>query len=227
MWVKICANTNLEDAKLAAQLGADAVGFVFAPSKRQVTAEQVAAIVSELPVPLEKIGVFATHDAEEIAGIVRATGLTGAQLHGGFDAELARRLRVLLGDDLTIIQTLHWVVNDESNSAAQIAAQLGEIAGESAINRVLVDSKVGNASGGSGVPFDWNAARKTLESAAGVKLIVAGGLRPENVDEAICALDPWGVDVASGVEAMPGRKDPKQLRQFIENARLVETLRRG
>ena len=110
MWVKICANTNLEDAKLAAQLGADAVGFVFAPSKRQVTAEQVAAIVSELPVPLEKIGVFATHDAEEIAGIVRATGLTGAQLHGGFDAELARRLRVLLGDDLTIIQTLHWVV---------------------------------------------------------------------------------------------------------------------
>jgi phosphoribosylanthranilate isomerase len=217
MWVKICANTNLEDAKLAAELGADAVGFVFAPSKRQVNAEQVAAIVPHLPVALEKIGVFVTPDAEEILGIVRPTGLTGVQLHGGFDIDLARRLRAELGRGVTIIQTLHWVVDRETSNADEVAAQLREIAEETAIDRVLIDSKIGSASGGSGVSFDWSAGRETL-SASDAKVIVAGGLTPENVAEAIGTLKPWGVDVASGVEALPGRKDPKKLLHFMKNA---------
>ena len=223
MWVKICANTNLEDAALAAELCADAVGFVFAPSKRQVTADQVAEIVRLLPIKLEKIGVFTTQAVEEIVDVVQATGLTGVQLHGGFDIDLARRLKSALGDRVTIIQTLHWVVDEETDNAEQIAAQLGEIAGEPAIDRVLVDSKTADASGGSGVSFDWSAASEKLAD-SGVKLIVAGGLRPENVADAIEVLAPWGVDVASGVEAEPGRKDPEKLRRFVENARAAESL---
>lgn len=217
MWVKICANTNIEDARLSAELGADAVGFVFAPSRRQVTADQVAAIVPYLPAELEKIGVFMTRNADEIAGIVRATGLTGVQLHGGFDLDLARRLRRQLGDGVTIIQTLHWNADEGTDTADEVAAQLLEIAGEVAISRVLVDSKIGNASGGSGISFDWSAARGTFAGAR-VKLIVAGGLRPENVAAAIVALKPWGIDVASGVEASPGRKDRQKLLHFMGNA---------
>lgn len=219
MWIKICANTNLEDARLAGELGADAVGFVFAPSKRQVTAAQVAEIVPHLPVALEKFGVFVARDADVIVGIVCETGLTGVQLHGGFDVDLARRLRVALGDSVTIIQTLHWVMDGDGDNAYDVAAQLREIAGEPAIDRVLIDSKIGGASGGSGVSFDWSAARGALVGAPRMKLIVAGGLRPENVAEAIAALDPWGVDVASGVEAEAGRKDDDKLRQFVQNAR--------
>src|SRR5277367_1331317 len=92
MWVKICANTNLQDALLAAELGADAVGFVFAPSKRQVTAEQVAAITPELPSSVCKVGVFATKDAAEIVAAVERAGLNAVQLHGAPDAELLREL---------------------------------------------------------------------------------------------------------------------------------------
>jgi phosphoribosylanthranilate isomerase len=217
MWVKICANTNLEDAMLAAELGADAVGFVFAPSKRLVTPEQVAAIVPHLPRALEKIGVFMTQDASEILNAVRATGLTGVQLHGGYTLELARRLRAEFADSLTIIQTLHWMAGDPAGSAEQVAMQLSEIAREAAIDRVLIDAKTAKSSGGGGVPFDWKTAKAAL-SESPVRLIVAGGLTPENVAEAIATLAPWGVDVASGVEAVPGTKDRHRLLRFIRNA---------
>ena len=229
MWIKICANTNLADAQLAAELGADALGFVFAPSSRQVTAEQVAAIALHLPSSVETIAVVQTRDARAIVDLIRGTGLTGVQLHGGLDLPLVRTLRAALGEGVSIIQTLHWAVseNDENEnhaSAALVAAQLREIATEPAIARVLLDAKVGNAGGGTGRSFDWNAAREALTTAseaAGkpIDLIVAGGLRPENVTEAIHALRPWGVDVASGVEASPGRKDPLKLKRFLEKAR--------
>jgi len=218
MWVKICANTNLEDAALAAHLGADAVGFVFAPSKRQVMVEQVALIVPRLPGDLEKIGVFTSHDASEIMETVRAAGLTGIQLYGGLNLELARQLKSVLGEQAAIIQTLHWQVGGDDRQADEFAAQLETIAREPAIDRVLVDSKLDNATGGTGVSFDWNAARAVFANAES-KLILAGGLRPENVAEAISILHPWGVDVASGVEDFPGKKDQMKLKNFIENAR--------
>jgi len=217
VWVKICANTNLEDARMAAELGADAVGFVFAPSKRQVTAEQVAAIVPHLPRQLEKIGVFTGRDAGRIADHVRKAGLTGVQLHGGFDLELIRRLRVELGDDVAVIQTLHWVVGTVNGNMEEIRDQLRAIERESVVDRVLVDSKIGEASGGCGVRFDWNAARSVFVDCRR-PVIVAGGLDPGNVGEAIAAMAPWGVDVASGVEAAPGHKDPLKLRRFMESA---------
>lgn len=218
MWIKICANTNVEDARLAAELGADAVGFVFAPSKRQVTARQVAAIVSHLPDSVEKTGVFATREADEVVRIVRATGLTGVQLHGGFDIDLARGLRSELDPGVTITQTLHRTLDGDGTHALEFAAQLKAVGAETAIDRVLIDSKKGDALGGSGTIFDWSASRETLLN-CGIKVIVAGGLRPENLCDAIAALDPWGVDVASGVEAVPGRKDPEKMRRFIQNAR--------
>jgi len=217
VWIKICANTNLEDAKLAAELGADAVGFVFAPSKRQVTPAQVAEIVPHLPPSLEKIGVFMTRDAGEIAGAVRTAGLTGVQLHGGLDLNLARRLRAELGGRVTITQTLHWTAHGGATNAAELTAQLDEIAGEAAVDSVLVDARTPTASGGGGVPFDWKTARDVLARSR-VRLIVAGGLTPVNVAEAIATLRPWGVDVASGVEASPGRKDREKLLHFIQKA---------
>ena len=217
MWIKICANTNLEDALLAAESGANAVGFVFAPSKRQVSAAQVAEITPHLPSTLEKVGVFTTRDAGEIIEIVRASGLTGVQLHETFDADLVRSLRQDLGESVSIIQTVHWKVDGKSNNASELAAELEEIVREPRIDRVLIDSKSAKGNGGTGVSFDWREAQDTLAHFEG-RLIVAGGLHPANVANAIAALNPWGVDVASGVEATPGRKDRDQLRRFIEMA---------
>jgi len=227
MWIKICANTSLEDAQLAAALGADAVGFVFAPSKRRVTAEQVARITPHLPAAVERIGVFDSLDAEEIAATVRAASLDGIQLHGAVDHALVRRLRNLLGGEVGIIQTMHWQVDADGASAEAVGRQLDEIAREGTVGRVLIDSKVGSATGGTGVSFDWEKARATLAAhAGGLRFIVAGGLRPENVAEAIARLEPWGVDVASGVEGVPGRKAPERLAAFIRNARQAGSGRR-
>lgn len=223
MWVKICGNTNLEDAALAAKLGADAVGFVFAESARQVTAAQVAAITRQLPAGVERVGVFYSKDAEEIAGVAVEAGLTAVQLHGGLDEGLIEQLAEQFAGRVRIIQTLHWVVG-EDGSAERLLEEIGRVAALGVVDRVLVDSKVGAARGGTGVAFDWDGARAVFRAAPeGVRLIVAGGLRPENVAEAIAQLRPWGVDVVSGVEAMPGRKDSARLARFIENARGAET----
>jgi len=117
MWIKICANTNLADAQLAASLGADALGFVFAPSARQVTVEQVAAITPHLPQAIETFAVVQSHDLDAIVEIVRKTGVTGVQLHGGLDLELARSLYVAFEGRVRLIQTLHWRVEDDAASA--------------------------------------------------------------------------------------------------------------
>lgn len=220
MWIKICANTNLEDAQLAAELGADAVGFVFAPSPRRVNAEQVARITPHLPATVERVGVFHSLDAEEIAAAARQAGLNAVQLHGGVSPQLAHTLQKIFAGEIKIIQTIHWQVDTDGASAVIVAQQLSEIAREGIVDRVLIDSRVGKATGGTGITFDWDKARTVLQQNAGrLKLIVAGGLRPENVAEAISRLDPWGVDVASGVEAKPGRKSPEKLAAFIKTAR--------
>ena len=219
MWIKICANTNFEDALLAAELGADAVGFVFAPSARRVTAEQVAEITAHLPESVERVGVFPALAAEEIVQVVNEAGLNAVQLHGGVDLDLLRELREIFGGRVKLIQTLHWVV-DADGAGEDVARQLRKIAVSGLVDRVLIDSKVGAVTGGSGVSFDWNAACATVaEAAGGLKVIVAGGLREENVAEAIERMDPWGVDVASGVEAVPGKKSPERLAGFIRAAR--------
>jgi phosphoribosylanthranilate isomerase len=220
MWIKICANTNLEDAQLAAELGADAVGFVFAPSPRQVTAAEVARITPHLPEGVECVGVFPALEAQQIAGIAQECGLTAVQLHGALNLELLRQLDEIFNGQVKLIQTVHWQVDADSASADVVAQQLRQIDADGLVGRVLIDTKVGEALGGTGVSFDWDDARTTFaEAGTGLKLIVAGGLRPENVGDAIRRLNPWGVDVASGVEQSPGRKSPEKLAAFIRAAR--------
>jgi len=222
MWIKICANTNLDDAQLAAELGADAVGFVFAPSPRRVTAAEVARITPHLPEGLECVGVFPALEAQQIAGIAQECGLDTVQLHGGVNLELVRQLDEIFNGQVKLIQTVHWQVDGGAGSAAVVAEQLRQIDADGIAARVLIDAKVGPDLGGTGVSFDWNAARATLAD-TGLKLIVAGGLRPDNVADAIRRLNPWGVDVASGVEQSPGRKSPEKLAAFIRAARNPDT----
>jgi len=211
IWIKICANTSLEDARLAAESGADAVGFVFAPSPRRVTVEQVAAIVPQLPKSIEKIGVFVDASIGEIADAIRHCGLTGVQLHSDAGVDAPAHLRAEFGPALRILRVVHF-----SEHAAEEAARY---AADANVDAVLVDSRTATAVGGTGIAFDWNQASQTVFGNAAVKLIAAGGLKPESVAEAIRTLRPWGVDVASGVEAAPGRKDAEKVRAFVANAR--------
>jgi phosphoribosylanthranilate isomerase len=224
MWIKICANTNLDDAQLAAELGADAVGFVFAPSPRQVTAAEVARITPHLPEGLECVGVFPALEAQQIVDIAQECGLNTVQLHGGVSLELVRQLDEIFNGQVKLIQTVHWQVDADAASAALVAQQLRQIDADGLVGSVLLDAKVGPALGGTGVSFDWDAARATfVEAGTGLKLIVAGGLRQENVADAIRRMSPWGVDVASGVEQSPGRKSPEKLAAFIRAARNPDT----
>jgi phosphoribosylanthranilate isomerase len=217
MWVKICANTNFEDALLAAEAGADAVGFVFAESPRRVTAKQVGAIAPHLPEALEKFGVFVGSSLDEIAQTVSECGLTGVQLHFSHDPRLAEKLRERFGPKLTILRVVHY--------SQDLETHIKEAQKDLSINGVLVDSRTATVVGGTGIRFDWQAARRGfLEAAPHLRLIAAGGLNPANVAEAIQTLGPWGVDVASGVEAAPGKKDPEKVRAFVSAARAAAVI---
>jgi phosphoribosylanthranilate isomerase len=211
MWIKICGNTNLEDARFAAQCGADAVGFVFAPSPRRVEADQVRQILQELPAELEKYGVFVDAGFDEIVSTVETCGLTGVQLHRSTDEGVPLRLKQHFAGRINILQVLNY-------KALGFEQQLKELSQNE--DPVLVDSSTAKAVGGTGTSFDWKDARNTLQrTAPKLRLIAAGGLAPENVKEAIEILQPWGVDVVSGVESKPGKKDPKRVQAFIENSR--------
>lgn len=220
LWIKICGNTSLADAQLAAEAGADAVGFVFAPSPRRVTAEQVAEIVPQLPPALEKIGVFVDAALEEIVATVEKAGLTGVQLHFDAPPTLSARLRERFGPGLRILRVVHF--------DAAAAERVAVVAGDTNLDVLLVDSRVVGAVGGTGLTYDWNAARRTIFDSAGpMKLVAAGGLTPENVAEAIATLRPWGVDVVSGVESAPGHKDAARVKAFIATVRATRTLPDG
>ena len=217
LWIKICGNTSLGDVQLAADAGADAVGFVFAPSPRRATPEQVAAITPHLDPKLETIGVFVEAEFDPIARIVEQCGLTGVQFHSADGPGTAAKLRERFGPNLRILRVVHFGENAER--------QLHEAATDPGIDGVLIDSRTAAAVGGTGIPFDWEAARRTLfRGAAGRKLIAAGGLNPENVAEAIRMLRPGGVDVVTGVESSPGRKDAEKVRAFVANARGGDSL---
>jgi len=253
IWVKICGNTSLVDTMLAVEAGADAVGFVFAPSPRRVTVAQVAAIVPGLPHTVNRIGVFVDGDFDRIAAAVEACGLNGVQLHGDGSAatartglprpdltrsdlrrhDLAHRLRERFGAELLLLQVVHF--------STTAWAEVQRTREDSALDGILIDSRTATAVGGTGVAFDWVAAQAEIFGAEGLDgikglagtsglgtaggdqrrmgLIAAGGLNPENVAEAIGLLRPWGVDVASGVEASPGRKDASKVKEFVQRAR--------
>ncbi|MFM7069178.1 MAG: phosphoribosylanthranilate isomerase [Actinomycetes bacterium] len=207
MFVKICGITNEEDALMAVALGADALGFVFAASARQVTVGTVRDIVRRLPPDVVTIGVFRDHAPQRVIDVVLEAGLSGAQLHGHETPEDAAKIR-------PYAQVL-LVAFAAGDPGLAHAASYGADA-------VLVDS----VSPGSGEVFDWSMVEGIPEVS---KLVLAGGLTPDNVAEAIPEVRPWGVDVSTGVEliehnesigrpSLP-RKDPRKVQAFIRAAR--------
>ncbi len=200
MWVKICGITNEEDALMAVALGADAVGFVFAASSRQVSVGTVRDITRRLPPEILTIGVFRDHAPSYVIDTVLEAGLRGAQLHGHETPPMAAEIRPK-------VQTL-IVAFPAGASAIDRFDEYGADA-------MLLDA----ASPGSGQTFDWSLIDAVPDNR---RLILAGGLTPANVADAVQRVEPWGVDVSSGVEAEPGRKDPRLVQAFIRAARSAE-----
>lgn len=212
IWIKICGTTSLADAELAVDAGAEAVGFVFAPGPRRVSVDQVAAIAPRLAESVEKIGVFAESVLEDIASAVAGGGLTGVQLHFDAGMELTGQLRERFGESLRILRVVRI--------AAETPGVAPKLVEDRNADAVLVDSCSKTGSGGTGISYDWDLAAETIfRHRTERKFIAAGGLNADNVAEAINKLRPWGVDVASGVESAPGRKDAAKVRAFIAQAR--------
>ncbi len=197
MFVKICGITTEEDALLAVAMGADAVGFVFAPSTRQVAAGHVRDIVRRLPAEILTIGVFRDESPQRVVEQVQAAGLGGAQLHGHETPEDARWVRARVP---FLVQAF-----PAGSEALRHADDWGA-------DVILIDSPTP----GSGRVFDWSLAEGAPSNR---RILLAGGLSPDNVADAIERVRPWGVDVSSGVEAEPGRKDPRKVRAFVAAAK--------
>lgn len=223
-WVKICGITNLEDAQLALNAGADALGFVFyEKSPRYVTPEAAAQIADKLPANLEKFGVFVDHASQKMTEIVRSVGLTAIQLHiTSQDAGSSARSALLDGvaDSNASKKFLAFSAKFLLNGGTQ--KQI-EFLRSQAVDGLFLDSGTAETPGGTGKAFGWAEAAPVVEKLRGsIKIVVAGGLNAGNVADAIRILNPWGVDVSSGVEARPGKKDPKKVQAFIAAVRQTE-----
>jgi len=215
-WIKICGTTCVEDALKSIEAGADALGFIFAPSKRRVTPEQAQTIIRELPPEVEKIGVFMNAGAKEIGRVVKKVKLTGIQMHGESDypPEVYRYLSVRRRDSLRKIKTV--IVQKAFEGLFDFYKAFDFNAVTKFVDTWLLDSGAG-----SGQPFDWYTTSWQLSGHLR-QFVIAGGLTPENVGEAIRIMGPWGVDVVTGVEREPGRKDPEKLKTFVAAVRRAE-----
>jgi phosphoribosylanthranilate isomerase len=200
VFVKICGVTSEEDALLAVAMGADAVGFVFAPSPRQIAPRKAADIVKRLPTEIVTVGVFRDETRQRVVDTVHHTGLRAAQLHG----------RETPGDSHWIRQRVPLVIKAFAAGDPEL-----DVADDFGADAILVDS----ATPGSGDVFDWSLAEGAPSNR---RVILAGGLTPANVADAIRVVRPWGVDVSSGVESSPGHKDARKMRSFVEAAKTAE-----
>jgi phosphoribosylanthranilate isomerase len=197
MFVKICGITNEEDALFAVAMGADAVGFVFAPSPRQIQPTQARDIIRRLPHETLTIGLFRDETPQRVTEIVNLMGLGGAQLHGRESAAEVAWVR----------RRIPFVIK-----AFGAGDPLLERVSDFKADVIILDAPTP----GSGQVFDWSLAESLpLDQ----KLILAGGLTPENVQEAITRVHPWGVDVSTGVERSPGHKDPSKVMRFVNAAK--------
>ena len=239
-WVKICGMTNLEDALVAVDAGADAVGFVFyQKSPRYVSVETAREIVARLPSKVEKVGVFVGADEDPLNVLLQAE-LTGTQCYISVEgvAGSNARIKAMDKDCLPVhfrnLMALPMALFVEDVSAvermlsgfAESRKKMPEGVSipDGFLDTFLLDSGNPRQPGGTGHTFDWEKTRGLAERMRkdGLKLIVAGGLTPENVGEAIGILKPWGVDVASGVEERPGKKDPEKVRAFVRAVRELD-----
>jgi len=201
MLIKICGTTSEDDALLAVAMGANAIGFVFAPSPRQVSPQRVADIVKRLPrEDILTVGVFRDDAPRRVVEVVYAAGLQAAQLHGRESPEDVKWVR----------QRVPMVIKAFPAGDLRVSR-----AGDFGADAILLDA----TNPGSGEVFDWALTGDLPE---GQRLVVAGGLNSDNVASAITKVKPWGVDVTSGVEAAPGLKDPMKLKAFVEAAKRAE-----
>jgi phosphoribosylanthranilate isomerase len=197
MFVKICGITSEDDALLAVAMGADALGFIFAPSPRQVAVQQVYDITRRLPPEIMTVGVFRDEHPRRVVQLVHASGVKGAQLHGNESAEVVAE----------VAKAVRFLVKAYPAGSPLIAASASL-----PTDTIMIDGP----SPGSGHLFDWSLVGELPE---GMRMILAGGLTPDNVADAVATVNPWGVDVSTGVESAPGKKDPLKVKRFIERAR--------
>jgi phosphoribosylanthranilate isomerase len=198
--VKICGITNLEDALLACELGADAIGLNFyEKSPRCISPFTASKVIAKLPPFVAAIGVFVNWQAAPVASLTKALGLAAAQLHGDEPPNL-------VAETVKKVSVIKALRAGKGSSLPPFSSYRGATA-------FLLDAPHSGQYGGTGRTADWTAAQAAAKS---YRILLAGGLTPENVAEAILAVRPYAVDVTSGVEAKPGKKDPVKLRAFFE-----------
>jgi phosphoribosylanthranilate isomerase len=194
--VKICGVTNLDDALMAAEFGADALGFVFAPSKRKITPEKANEIIKKLPPFVVTFGIFMDEEEDVVRYMSDLSGIDIVQLHGKESSSYCRQMTK------RVVKRIQ-VVDDDTK--------------ETIMNRMKpynVSAFLFDPGAGEGKVFDWEKAVEIDQP-----IIIAGGLNPENVKEVVQRLNPYGVDVSTGVESEPGKKDPKKVKRFIEEVK--------
>jgi len=215
-WVKICGMTNLEDALVAVEAGADAVGFVFyEKSPRCVNVEAAREIVEKLPESVGKVGVFVNEQEEVICSVVDGTGITAVQMHGDNEDPHVADLVVKHRPQIKVLAAISMHHPNPQGWAMMWHPDV--------VHAFLVDSGTSTKHGGTGEVFDWGKSGPVLDDIKRLgRVIAAGGLTAANVEDAIEILRPWGVDVASGVEARPGKKDPEKVRAFVKAVREID-----
>jgi phosphoribosylanthranilate isomerase len=211
-WIKICGTTNLKDARLSIDAGADALGFIFAESPRRIGPPAARKIVAKLPKNIEKVGVFVNETTGRIRQVVEEVGLTAVQLHGDEQVNFLRALR----EEFLQVRVYKTLL---ANSRLKDA--LIEFRGPNPPDGILVDTAVNGKRGGTGLKSDWRVLASAM-SGQKSRWIIAGGLTPQNVADAIEMFHPWGVDVVSGVESSPGKKDPEKLNAFVRAVRAAD-----
>ena len=200
--VKICGITNYEDAAIAVELGATALGFIFAPSPRQISPQKARDIIHAIPPFVKTVGVFVNEGPTVIKEIVHHCGLDLVQLHGDESPELCRELMPYTIKALRI----------KDASSIQSAYQ-------GKVRALLLDTYARDKVGGTGTTFDWRFAIKIKE--LGIPIILAGGLGPSNIDGAIRTVKPYAVDVNSGVEECPGKKSHMLMKDLMKRVRRI------
>jgi phosphoribosylanthranilate isomerase len=203
-WIKICGITNIEDGLKAASLGVDALGFIFAPSPRRVDPLIAREIIRRLPSSILKVGVFVDEIPARVEEIAAFCHLSDLQLHGEESPEYCQKFSIRVIKALRI---------KDAESIEEMTRFLGV--------SILLDTHSPAQMGGTGNPFPWEIALKAKEKG---KFILAGGLNPLNVGEAIQEVRPWGVDVSSGVEIVPGKKDPQRMIDFVKEVKRADEM---
>ena len=199
--IKICGITNIEDAQTAVGLGADALGFVFASSSRRVSENQADEIIGELPPFTVSVGIFVNQQLAQVKEIIKRCDLNVVQFHGEESPDYCAQF-----EEVKVIKALRVRNHDELKSLSDYA-----------VDGFLLDTYVEGKAGGTGISFDWNLAISCKDCQK--PLILSGGLSPDNVAEAIKMVEPYAVDVSTGVESAAGKKDPQLMKEFIRRAK--------